>query len=299
MPTLRHILNDATTRLQRAGVYSPEADAAIIISTVLEITREDLQKRLDEIAVPENAEKIESAVQQREARVPIARIFGSTLYRGLNIKTGAGVFEPCIETETLLEHLHIIYETHPRPKRVLDIGTGTGCLLLSVLNEMPYVTGVGIDILPAALTLATENAAAHGLDSRAEFRHSNWFDNVPETFDLVICNLPFVPTKLIPTLVPEVCIHDPAVTIDGGHDGLEHYRLLSKKLPKLLNAGGICMFHVSMTFIEKAKRIFEQAGFTKVIIHRNHYGIPMCISVYGDSYVAAMGLKGWLKRLKI
>lgn len=285
---------NAVRRLQTAGVYSPEADAAIIISAVLQTTRENLKDRLNETVVPDVRDRIEQAVSQREQRVPIARIFGRTQFRGINIGTGDGVFEPCIETETLIEHLHIVLEKnqppHKGPLRILDIGTGTGCLLLSALNEIPHSTGVGVDIAPAAVELATQNAHTCGVEARAEFRVSNWIDNVSETFDIVLCNPPFVPSGLIDTLVPEVKSHDPKVSLDGGKDGLRFYRQLTDDFLAVSHEGSIGIFHVSMTFIEQVKHIFHNAGYGSVEICRNYYGVPMGLIVMRDSYSKTQSL---------
>lgn len=287
-PTLREIMMNATQRLQTAGVYSPEADAAIIISAVLQTTRENLKDRLSETVTSEISDKIEHAVAQREQRVPIARIFGRTQFRGINIKTGDGVFEPCIETETLIEHLHIILEKHQPlhkgPLRMLDIGTGTGCLLLSALNEIPHSTGVGVDIAPAAIELAKQNAEDCGVGGRAEFRISNWIEQVSETFDIVLCNPPFVPSDLIATLVPEVKSHDPKASLDGGKDGLRYYRQLTDDFLNISHQGSIGIFHVSMTFTEQVTRIFKKAGYGSVEVCRNYYGVPMGLIVIRDGY---------------
>ncbi len=286
MTTFREILQDATQRLQVAGVYSPDADAAIIISAILKTTREHLKDMLDEQVQPDVHAKIMQAVQQRENRMPIARIFGHTMFRGISIQTGDGVFEPCIETETLIEHLHLALEKNPHKGalRVLDIGTGTGCLLLSALNEVPHATGVGVDIADEAVALASHNAVASGVGGRAEFRKGNWVENVQETFDIVLCNPPFVPSDLISTLVPEVKSHDPKASLDGGKDGLRFYRQLTRDFLNVSHAGSIGIFHVSMTFIEQVKRIFQKAGYGSVEVCRNYYGVPMGVIVLRDSY---------------
>ncbi|MBY0429111.1 MAG: peptide chain release factor N(5)-glutamine methyltransferase [Alphaproteobacteria bacterium] len=294
METLRDIMMNATQRLQTVGVYSPEADAAIIISAVLQTTREKLKDRLGETVTPDLRNKIEHAVTQREQRVPIARIFGRTQFRGINISTGDGVFEPCVETETLIEHLHILLEKNKTPHkgalRILDIGTGTGCLLLSALNEIPNSTGVGVDISAVAVALARQNADACGVGARAEFRVSNWIDNVPETFDIVLCNPPFVPSDLIATLVPEVKSHDPKASLDGGKDGLRFYRQLTDDFLKVSHEGTIGIFHVSMTFTEQVTRIFKNAGYGSVEVCRNYYGVPMGLIVMRDSYVESQSM---------
>jgi len=296
MKTLRDLLHDATLRLQVACVYSPDADAEIIISTILNISRKELKQRLDQTI--EDISAIEQAVAQREQRIPIARIFGQTLFRDITIKTGEGVFEPCIETETLIEHLHLALEKQPKTNpRILDIGTGTGCLLLSALKEIPDATGVGVDIAGAAVALAKENAAANGVADRVEFRVSNWIDQVvPETFDIVLCNPPFVPSDLIKTLVPEVKLHDPHASLDGGKDGLRFYRQLTEDFLRVSHEGSIGILHVSMTFIEQVKHIFQTAGYQSVEVCRNYYGVPMGLIVLRDSYCPKVSLMDRLLR---
>ena len=167
---------------------------------------------------------------------------------------------------------------------MLDIGTGTGCLLLSALNEIPHSTGVGVDIADAAVAIAKENANISGVGARAEFRVSNWIEDVHETFDVVLCNPPFVPSGLIETLVPEVKVHDPQASLDGGKDGLRFYRQLADDFLRVSHKGSIGIFHVSMTFIEQVKRIFQNAGYGSVEVCRNYYGVPMGIVITRDSY---------------
>lgn len=288
MNTYRELMLDAQQRLQAAGVYSPEADAAIIISAVLNITREQLKERLDDAPLPDIRMQIEAAVKKREERVPIARIFGRTMFRGISINTGNGVFEPCIETETLIEHLHFALEKYSGPHhgelRILDIGTGTGCLLISALNEIPHSTGLGVDIGEQAVALAKENAHQAGVGSRVEFLLNNWVEGITQTFDVVLCNPPFIPTHLIPTLVPEVMVHDPKASLDGGDDGMMFYRRLPHDFYKVSNPGAVGMFHVSMTFAEQVRQMFHKAGYQHAELCRNHYGVPMGLLVLRDSY---------------
>jgi release factor glutamine methyltransferase len=132
------------------------------------------------------------------------------------------------------------------PRHLLDLGTGTGCLLLSLLHEWPEATGLGIDLAPRAVEQAQENARRLSLDTRAIFQEGNWLEGLTETFDLIVSNPPYIPAMDIDTLAPEVRQHDPSLALDGGKDGLDPYRHLIPLLPNFLNPNGATLFEVGL-----------------------------------------------------
>lgn len=282
MALLKPILANAAQRLQAAGIHSPLADAEIIIVMVLGFDRAQLKLKGGEEIIPDLMEKIESAIAKREQRMPLARIFGRITYRGLNFLVEEGVFEPSPETETILEHAHIYLESRARhrPLRVLDIGSGNGCMLLSLLAEQPHATGIGVDISGKAVDLARRNAEALGLSSRAEFRVSNWFSAIGENekFDFILCNPPFVPQEMIPHLQPEVHLHDPHLALNGGRDGLDFYRRLARDFSIVAAEDGIGIFQMTRLIEAQVIWIFEKEGYHAQTL-RNHFGLPMCIGI--------------------
>src|ERR1043166_1853845 len=284
-----------TQRFEAAGIHSPGADAETIAASVLGIVRAKLRERLDEEIGGEALRKLQEATQKREGRMPLARIFGSITYRGLNFSVEEEVFEPSPETETILEHAHIYLEGRVgRPLRVLDIGSGTGCMLLSLLGDQPHATGVGIDISEKAIELGRRNAAALGVSSRAEFRQSDWLSAIgaDEKFDFVLCNPPFVPRRMIPLLQPEVHLHDPHQALDGGRDGFDFYRRLARDFSRVAAHDGIGIFQMMRTIEAPVSRIFEKEGYIARTL-RNHFGLPMCMAIREHERA-----RNWLSRLK-
>lgn len=166
--------------------------------------------------------------------------------------------------------------------RILDIGTGTGCLLLSLLHELPHATGVGLDISPRAVEQAQNNALALGLTERADFRVNNWLDGLAEKFDIILSNPPYIRSAVIPTLAPEVKKYDPLRALDGGSDGLAPYRILIPQLPQHLNSHGFAVFEIGYDQAEQVSTLFTQAGFRHVALHKDLGGNPRCITASID-----------------
>jgi len=164
--------------------------------------------------------------------------------------------------------------------RILDLGTGTGCLLLSLLHEMPKATGLGIDIAPRAVEQASINAAALGLNERAEFRVGDWLNGIGEKFDIVVSNPPYIPASQIPTLLREVRDYDPLRALDGGEDGLAAYRFLIPKLAAVMNPQGLAVFEVGQGQAREVADLFRQNGFTSVAARKDFGGVERCVSAY-------------------
>ena len=162
--------------------------------------------------------------------------------------------------------------------RLLDLGTGTGCLLLALLHEWPHATGLGVDIAPRAVEQAQANAKRLGLEDRAAFRANDWLDGTIETFDVIICNPPYIASAEIPALMPEVRDHDPRAALDGGEEGLAIYRLLIPQLPRFLNPQGFAVFEIGQGQAEAVCALFRQAGFRDVSTRRDLGGIERCVA---------------------
>ncbi|MDR3425273.1 MAG: peptide chain release factor N(5)-glutamine methyltransferase [Alphaproteobacteria bacterium] len=162
--------------------------------------------------------------------------------------------------------------------RILDLGTGTGCLLLSLLHEMPDATGLGIDINPRAIEQATINAASLHFGKRATFRTGNWLENIKERFDIIVSNPPYIPVADIPALMPEVRDYDPALALDGGGDGLTPYRLLIPQLADFLNPQGLIAFEVGQGQAQPVADLFRQSRFANIVLHKDLGGIERCVT---------------------
>lgn len=163
------------------------------------------------------------------------------------------------------------------PKRVLDLGTGTGALLLAVLSEVPQATGVGVDLKPEAAALAARNAARLGLSPRATFLAGDWATALDARFDVVLSNPPYIAADEIPALMPEVARHEPASALDGGADGLEAYRAITIALPQLLSPGGVAVLELGQGQAEPVAALAQAAGLSVAGLRADLSGISRAI----------------------
>jgi release factor glutamine methyltransferase len=262
----------AQERLRIAGVQSPAVDVKRITDFVTN----------GSAPTPKDVHSILSLIQRRENREPIERILCQSEFLGLEFELTRGVFKPGFETETTAEYALIYAEELGRPARILDLGTGTGCILIALLNKLPDATGVGVDINPESLHLATRNAQKHNVSDRAEFHFSDWTDGVHETFDIIISNPPRIPEKLIPALVREVAEYDPQEALNGGKDGLLFYRRLASDFRRIAKKDAVCFIQAGEIIVAEAKNIFVKSGFSDVQIMRDYKYSPNCISFRND-----------------
>lgn len=226
----------------------------------------------------DNPDKFHEIIERRMKREPLERIFGTITFFDLEFKVRDNVFKPGFETETTMEYGLLFLEKKEGPLKILDLGTGNGCILLSLLHRLPNATGIGIDCNMAALELAEENALMHGLSDRVMFRARNWMEDIHDgPFDLIISNPPRIPTKAIPHLVREVSLYDPKESLDGTSDGLEFYRRTARAFPNLAQPDGKCILQVGEIIATKALEIFKKAGYSNAEIKRDYKSSPNCI----------------------
>jgi release factor glutamine methyltransferase len=231
----------------------------------------------------DNVLLFESVLERRLKREPLERIFGSVDFFDLTFKIHEAVFKPGFETETTMEYGLLFLEKKDGPLRILDLGTGNGCILLSLLHRLPNATGVGVDCNPHALEVAEENAIAHNLSDRAIFHSSNWMEGITEgPFDLIISNPPRIPTKAIPHLVREVSEYDPPSALDGTADGLEFYRRTAAGFRDLATPDAQCVIQVGAIIANQALLLFQRAGYTSATIKRDYKSAPNCIMFEKD-----------------
>jgi release factor glutamine methyltransferase len=184
---------------------------------------------------------LEPLLARRLAREPLALILCRREFWSLDFEVSPATLIPRPESETLIEAALAAFTDRAPPQRVLDLGTGTGCLLLAALSEFPGAFGVGTDRSPAAAALAARNASRLHLADRAAFVCGNWADAIDGRFDLVLCNPPYIPTSDLSGLMPEVARYEPASALDGGAGGYAAYRLVIPGLPRLLAPTGVAM----------------------------------------------------------
>ena len=231
----------ARKRLEAANIDTPVIDARILLLAATETDRATLIGDPQRPLTQEAALKFETFVQRREQREPAAHIVGKKGFWTLDLISDRRGLVPRPETEVIVD---LILKTHAVdvPNRVLDLGVGSGTILLALLAERRSWTGVGIDQSEDALALAAENATHIGLADRVDLRLGDWHQGVDERFDIVVSNPPYIPSAVIDTLQDEVRLHDPRFALDGGEDGLDPYRILFSALPEILKPSGVFAF---------------------------------------------------------
>ncbi len=224
----------ATEALRAAGIEQPAREARLLLAVALDLP----PGTLADLAAP-TPDRFAALVRRRAAREPMARIVGRQGFWTLDLLVSDATLIPRADSETLIEAALAI---RPRARCILDLGTGTGALLLAALAQYPEATGVGVDRNAAACALAAANATRNALSDRAMFVCADWSAPLSGRFDLVLCNPPYIPGREIVTLMPEVAVWEPALALDGGDDGLDAYRTILPRVPSLLAPRGVAVF---------------------------------------------------------
>lgn len=242
-PTYDALLRDAAVALTAAGIDNVRFEARLLLGHVAALSVEQLVARGRDPVPAGVAAAMRELTGRRVRREPMAYILGEREFWGLPFKVSPAVLVPRPDSETLIETVLDLLPERERPLRILDLGVGSGCLLLTLLREYPKATGVGVDASPEALAIAGENAGMLGVASRArlmvdDWRQAGWADRLGGPFDLLVSNPPYIETSTIAALMPEVANHEPRLALDGGPDGLEAYRIIAAAAPKLITPGG-------------------------------------------------------------
>ncbi|MBL6457265.1 peptide chain release factor N(5)-glutamine methyltransferase [Belnapia sp. T6] len=236
--TVGFFLCRAGQALRAAAIEAPRQEARLLLAYSLACREEDLLRDPRAPVAPEAAARFATLLRRRLDHAPIAHLLGEAEFWSLPFRVSPATLIPRPDSESLVEAALEAFPDRAAPWRLLDLGTGTGCLLLATLSEYPAATGIGIDRIPAAAALAQENARRLGLAGRAGFLVADWAAPLAGRFDLVLSNPPYIESAAIPGLMPDVARHEPASALDGGADGLGAYRTILAALPGLLAPGG-------------------------------------------------------------
>ena len=286
VPTRAVMLRQVRDRLAAGGIDEPEADARALLLEATGLAPLDLITGAGEALEAEAAARLECLVVRRLAGEPVGRIRGQRLFWGLPIRLSMGTLEPRHDSEALIEEALSRFETRRgQALRVLDLGTGSGCLLLALLSEWPMARGLGIDLSDDAVRTASANAALNGLDGRSIFRTGSWTTAVSEAecragFDLVISNPPYIPAEEIAALAPEVRNHDPRLALDGGPDGLDAYRAIVPALAGLIAPGGGAVLEIGAGQEGDVSALAGEAGFSRISTRRDLGGHVRAIGLW-------------------
>lgn len=265
--TFREAMSFGEKKLNTAGIVDAKTDAWILLTYVCKIDRTYYYVHMDEEMSPELLAEYEAILNKRTEHVPLQYITGEQEFMGISFHVNEAVLIPRQDTETLVEEaLKII---HPGMK-VLDMCTGSGCILISILKNIVDVEGFGYDISKQAINVAKENAKLNNVN--AMFERSDLFEDVTDTFDVIVSNPPYIPTDVIGGLMPEVAVYEPIQALDGKEDGLHFYRRIVEEASKYLNPEGKLLFEIGHDQGEAVSSLMIEAGYKGVRVIKDLAG---------------------------
>ncbi|HYM19004.1 MAG TPA: peptide chain release factor N(5)-glutamine methyltransferase [Micropepsaceae bacterium] len=274
------ILDSAVLRLRGAGIESPRLEARLILAHVLGLNQEDIiagNCALD----TQTRERFEAGLARRIAREPLSYILGKREFWSLDFTVGPGVLVPRPESETLVEAALSRLRGRDDPFDVLDLGTGSGCLLLAFLSERPRAKGVGLDISEEALRFAEENSQRLGMKERVELVHGDWSAAPERRFDVIFANPPYIAESAIGALDADVSAYEPRLALSGGVDGLEAYRRIAQVIPGRLKGHGLAFVELGEGQLEAVTGLFQNAGLEVNGTFYDLASIPRCLVARG------------------
>lgn len=256
---------DAAGLLRRAGIDTPELDARLLLCHAAGLTHEAYIARAGGELGGAAAARLDALIARRLAREPVSRIIGTREFYGRGFLVDRHALDPRPDTETLIEAaLGLVARQglSTAPLSLLDLGTGTGCILVTLLAELPKARGLGTDISGEALELAAANTRRIGVADRASFMVADWLDGVDGSFDLIVSNPPYIASAEIAGLPEEVSGHDPRLALDGGPDGLAAYRRIATRAAQALAPNGKILVEIGFSQADQVAEIFAKAGLT-------------------------------------
>lgn len=265
-------------RFRASGLDTPELDARLLAQTAFGMDAMALVRRERDPVSDEQAKLLDQFALRRMAGEPVSRIIGRREFWGLDFALGDSTLDPRPETEQVVAEAAAFLEAKPS-STLIDLGTGTGAIAVSILSAVPRARGTATDMSDDALAIAEQNARQHGVADRLQFRRGSWWQAVPHTalFDLIVSNPPYIATAAIDELSPEVRVFDPKLALDGGWDGLEAYRAIAAQAVRRLNPGGLAVLEIGFNQGDVVGRIFGRAGFGRVEVLKDLAGLDRVV----------------------
>ena len=267
------LLAEATRQLKEADIEAPRLDALLLLSHASGLAVDRLRIDADLELPPEAAAGFAALLERRLEREPVSHLLGRREFWSLEFAVSRDVLDPRPDSETLIAAVLEQIGDRRADLRLIDFGTGSGCLLLTLLHELPNAKGLGIDRSPAALAVARTNAVALGLAARATFREGDWGRDVDGGFDILISNPPYIESGAIAGLAPEVAKHEPLLALDGGADGLDAYRQLMPDLGRLAAPDALIALEIGRGQDGAVAGMLAAAGFGAIAAKPDLAGI--------------------------
>lgn len=257
--------------LREAGIETSALDARLLVQGALDYDAGQLALAHDEALSHAAAMRLADYAAQRLKHKPVSRIFGSRGFYGRDFIINERVLDPRPDSETLIE-VALAHLPDGAAARLLDLGTGSGCLLLTLLAERPALTGMGVDVSAQALDVARANAAALGLADRADFIESDWLKNITGTYEMIVSNPPYLGPGEIEWLARDVADYDPHLALYGGSDGLDPYRHLCRNAAAFLVQDGWLVFEIGALQARAVRGFMQEAGFSNIAVQQDLAG---------------------------
>jgi release factor glutamine methyltransferase len=275
--TVLETLTAASNYLEKHGVETPRLNAEHLLAHVLGKKRLDLYLEFDRPLSDAERAPLRDLIRKRGERVPLQHLLGTAEFFGRTFLSDARALIPRPETEQLVEFLL----TRKGFTRVLDVGTGSGAIAITLALEMPDASLTATDISPNALALALENAARHALDNKISFHEADLFSPDEATFDLVVANLPYIPSAELPSLQKEVQ-YDPSGALDGGPDGLSLIEPLIRTAPPHLAPGACLALEIGQNQAYRVSELFREHNYRDIVIRSDYQGTERFVfAIYG------------------
>ena len=275
--TPRELIKQASKQLVARGIETAALDAHLLLQAASGLGHEDVVADPDMVLPGDVTKRFWPLIERRCAFEPVSRIVGYREFYGRNFQVTPAVLDPRADTETLIDAALALWRSNG-PLRILDLGTGSGAIAVTLLAELPEATAVATDLSAAALHVAKVNAEALGVACRASFVPANWFDGVGGQFDLIVSNPPYIPLGDIAGLAPDVREFDPLRALDGGPDGLEAYRRIAGGAAGFLTTGGHVLLEIGKGQENEVNELFRTHGFVAEPHRRDLAGHVRCLA---------------------
>ena len=277
--TVSDAIDEAAHQLTGAGIDAARHEARLLLSHV---TGLDLARLIAEpdwrLSEPDQT-RFADLVERRARREPVSHLVGEREFWSLPFSVCPAVLDPRSDSETLIETALALFPEEAAPISVLDLGTGSGCLLLALLHERPRACGIGTDASADALAVATENAARLGVADRVSFMRGDWGAALEGVFDLILCNPPYIAADDLAALSPEVAHFEPRLALDGGRDGLSAYRAILPDVARLLAPGGVALLELGADQTDFVAEIVVKTPLRFIDTRNDLAGIPRCMVI--------------------
>lgn len=271
------LLSRFTHQLSHAGIGSAAMEARLLLAHVLQCSVEALIADPNPELTAVQRQKLTHLIARRLAHEPMSHLLGFKEFYGLGFEVSANVLTPRPDSETVIAAVLAELEDREKPYNIMDMGTGSGCLLLTLLHHLSHAWGLGVDRSLAALSIAQNNANRLKLADRACFVQANWAAGLRGKYEIVVANPPYIPSNAIRSLMPEVAEYEPHQALDGGDDGLHCYRILAKQLPPLLADGAMLVLEIGEGQAVAVADLFCQAGLRHLHTNADLAGIARAV----------------------